>query len=163
MRRALGATAATIVGVIWLVTFKVTPIDAQAGAPASTPNASAREVPRTATASPRSAAPVTTTAPSAPTGAPGNGTFTGSAVRTIYGDVQVRVTISGQKITDVQAMLLPQDRARSAQISRYSAPILRTEAIQAQSATIDIVSGATYTSIAYSRSLDSALKQAHLG
>jgi uncharacterized protein with FMN-binding domain len=155
--------AATIVGVVWLVTFKVTPIDAQAGAPATAPSATSRDVPRSATAAPRTAAPGTTAIPGTQTGAPGNGTFTGSTIRTIYGDVQVRVTIAGQKIADVQATLLPQDRARSARISQYSAPILRTEAIQAQSATIDIVSGATYTSIAYSRSLDSALKQAHLG
>jgi len=164
MKRALGATAATIIGVVWLVTFKVTPIDAQAVAPASTPAATSRELPRATTPVTRTTAPATTVAPGAQTvtGA-GNGTFTGAVVRTIYGDVQVRITISGQKITDVQATLLPQDRARSARISQFSGPILRSEAIQAQSAAIDVVSGATYTSIAYARSLDSAVKQAHSG
>ena len=92
-----------------------------------------------------------------------NGTFTGATVSTIYGPVQVRITVSGQHVTDVQAIALPRDRARSAAISQYSAPMLRSEAIQAQSASIDIVSGATYTSIAYARSLQNALQQAHLG
>ena len=164
MRRALAATAATVIGVVWLITFKVTPIDAQAVSPTVTPAATSREAPRPTSPATRTAAPATTAVPGPQTvtGA-ASGTFTGAAVRTIYGDVQVRITISGQKITDVQATLLPQDRARSARISQYSGPILRSEAIQAQSANIDIVSGATYTSIAYSRSLDSALKQAHQG
>jgi uncharacterized protein with FMN-binding domain len=92
-----------------------------------------------------------------------SGTFSGTTIDTRYGPVQVRIVVSGQKVVDVQALQLPRDRARSAFISQYSAPLLRTEAIQAQNAQIDIVSGATYTSIAYGRSLDSALKQAHLG
>jgi uncharacterized protein with FMN-binding domain len=92
-----------------------------------------------------------------------SGTFSGTTIDTRYGPVQVRIVVSGQKVIDVQALQLPRDRARSAFISQYSAPLLRTEAIQAQNAKIDIVSGATYTSIAYERSLDSALKLAHLG
>jgi uncharacterized protein with FMN-binding domain len=74
--------------------------------------------------------------------------------------VQVQIAVSGGKILDVQALQLPSDRSRSARISQYAAPILRSEAIQAQSARVDIVSGATYTSRAYAQSLASALKQA---
>ena len=155
MKRLFGTLAVTVVGVVWLITFKVTPIETDAVGGSASPSPPSRAPAPLAT---RTGAPTAAVGASAP-----NGSYTGSAVRTIYGDVQVRIIVSGQKVTDVQAVLLPQDRARSARISQYSAPILRTEAIRAQSATIDIVSGATYTSVAYSRSLDSALKQAHLG
>lgn len=161
MRRALGALAVTVVGVVWLVTFKVTPL--QVDAVAAEPTASAprtRERTPVPTSAGRTAAPTATIAPGTPVA---SGTFTGATVDTRYGAVQVRIVVSGQKVVDIQALALPRDRARSAAISQYSAPILRSEAIQAQSALIDIVSGATYTSIAYSRSLDSALRQAHLG
>ncbi len=158
MKRALSAFAATVVGVVWLVTFKVAPVQVDAVTSTAQPT---RDPSSAATTTPtRTATPAPSTAAGTP--AP-NGTFTGGVVRTVYGDVQVRISISGQKLTDVQALTLPTDRARSAAISQYSAPILRGEAIQAQSARIDIISGATYTSIAYSRSLQSALQQAHLG
>ncbi len=71
--------------------------------------------------------------------------------------MQVEVTISGGKITDVQALQLPNDRQYSAEISDYVAPYLRQMALQAQSANIDLISGATYTSDGYARSLQSAL------
>ncbi len=77
-----------------------------------------------------------------------------------YGDVQVRVTLNGSKIVDVQALKLPSDRSRSARISNAAGPILRTEALQAQSAHIDLVSGATYTSESYAQSLQGALDRA---
>lgn len=159
MRRALGTLAVTVVGVVWLVTFKVTPLAVDA---LSSPDA-ATAAPRTRTSQPNVQTAAPTAQPNAQSGPAADGTYTGGTIRTVYGDVQVRVVISGQKITDIQALTLPRDRARSAAISQYSAPILRSEAIRAQSANIDIVSGATYTSIAYARSLDSALKQAHLG
>ena len=158
MNRLFATLAVTVIGVVWLVTFKVTPIETEAVGGSASPSPISRAP------APFGAPATRTGAPTAAVGAPAtNGSYTGSAVRTIYGDVQVRIIVSGQKVTDVQAVVLPQDRARSARISQYSAPILRTEAIRAQSATIDIVSGATYTSVAYGRSLDSALKQAHLG
>jgi uncharacterized protein with FMN-binding domain len=78
-------------------------------------------------------------------------------VATRYGDVQVEVTSSAGRITDVAALKLPSDRRRSAEISSYVAPILHNEAMQTQSARIDVVSGATYTSEAYAQSLQAAL------
>jgi uncharacterized protein with FMN-binding domain len=165
MRRALAALSATLLGVVWLVTFKVTPLDV-----AVVPSQSARSAPppptASATVSSRTPTPTSRLATPLPTaaGTPADsGTFSGTTIDTRYGPVQVRIVVSGQKIVDVQALQLPRDRARSAFISQYSAPLLRTEAIQAQNAQIDVVSGATYTSIAYERSLDSALKQANLG
>ena len=71
--------------------------------------------------------------------------------------------VSGGRLTDVKALQLPSDRARSAEISQYAGPALRSEAIQAQTANVDIVSGATYTSEAYAESLGAAFQQAHLG
>jgi uncharacterized protein with FMN-binding domain len=90
-------------------------------------------------------------------GASANTGVKGSVVSTRYGNVQVQVDTSGGRITDVVAVELPSDRRRSAEISSYAAPILHDEALQAQSAQIDIVSGATYTSEAYARSLQAAL------
>jgi len=162
MSRVLVTLAATVIGVVWLVTFRVTPLEVDA-LPAPTP-APTRQSVVVPTLPGRTVPPVPTQATAVAAGTPAaSGTFTGATISTIYGPVQVRITVSAQKVVDIQAMALPRDRARSAAISQYSAPILRTEAITAQSASIDIVSGATYTSIAYARSLDNALKQAHLG
>jgi uncharacterized protein with FMN-binding domain len=161
MRRTFAALAATVIGVVWLVTFKVTPLPVESLAAEPTAAATRTRAPSpVATSAGRTSVPTPTVASGTPAS---SGTFTGALVDTRYGAVQVRIVVSGQKVIDVQAMALPRDRARSAAISQYSSPILRSEAIQAQTARIDIVSGATYTSVAYSRSLDSALKQAHLG
>lgn len=104
-----------------------------------------------------------TQAPStrAPAALKGKGQITGAAVDTPYGTVQVQVTLSNGRITDVQPLQLPGDRMRSQMISQYAAPVLRSEALQAQSAQIDLVSGATYTSDGYAQSLQAALDQAH--
>jgi len=75
----------------------------------------------------------------------------------------VRVVITNGKITDVQALQLPSDRERSAYISQVAGPMLRSEVLQSQSANIDIISGATYTSQSYAQSVESALQQAHMG
>lgn len=88
-----------------------------------------------------------------------NETLTGSVFSSRYGNTQVQVTISAGTITGVTAVQLPVG-GRSGAISAYVEPILSSEALQAQSANIDIVSGATYTSEAYARSLQSALDQA---
>jgi uncharacterized protein with FMN-binding domain len=90
-----------------------------------------------------------------------DGTWTGAdEFAGNYGDVQVRLVIRGGRIADVQALVMPTDRRRSAQISQYAGPQLHDEVLQAQSATIDTVSGATYTSDAYAQSVQAALDQA---
>ena len=89
-----------------------------------------------------------------------DGTYTGSAVSTRWGDVQVQVTISGGTIADVTALQLTDHDGRSIQISNRAEPVLRSEVLQAQSASVAMVSGATYTSAAYLQSLQSALDQA---
>lgn len=107
-----------------------------------------------------------TSAPTATTGGSTGGstgtTVDGPAVSTRFGQIQVEVVIANGQIQDVVALQLPTGR-RSGQISNYSAPILRQEALTAQSASIDTVSGATYTSDAYAQSLQAALDQAGHG
>jgi uncharacterized protein with FMN-binding domain len=92
-----------------------------------------------------------------------DGTFTGAVEQTPYGDVQVSVTIGGGKITEVQALKLTDFGGRSVQISNYAAPMLRSEVLSAQSAKVNSISGATYTSEGYLTSLQAALDSAHFG
>ena len=98
--------------------------------------------------------------PGGPPGQAGQRTATGPAVQTMFGPVQVRVELAGHRIVNVQAIQLPSDFALSQQISTTSGPILRQEALAAQSARIDVVSGATYTSRGYQQSLQAALDKA---
>ncbi len=90
-----------------------------------------------------------------------NGSYTGDSVDAFYGYVQVKAIISGGKITDVQFLDYPHDRSNSVYINSQAMPYLTQEAIQAQSANVDIISGATATSQAFQQSLTSALNQAH--
>jgi uncharacterized protein with FMN-binding domain len=114
----------------------------------------------TPTGPPSTTAGTTTSAPGGTPATAATRTVDGPDVNTDYGDVQVRVTLQGTKITDVEALRLPSDRSRSRQISQAAGPLLRSEALKAQSANIDLVSGASYTSDAYARSLQGALDQA---
>ncbi len=86
-------------------------------------------------------------------------TAIGSA-STQYGEVQLKVTTSGGKITNVEAVQLPSGDGKSAEISSYAEPQLRQSALTAQSANIDAVSGATYTSDGYRAALQAALDTA---
>jgi uncharacterized protein with FMN-binding domain len=87
----------------------------------------------------------------------------GAAAMTRYGPVQVEVTIQGNKITDVKALQYPTRDPRDREINTQAIPILRNQVISAQSAQIDGVSGATYTTEGYVTSLQSALDAAHFG
>ncbi|WP_323097563.1 FMN-binding protein [Intrasporangium sp. YIM S08009] len=89
-------------------------------------------------------------------------TIDGGVANTQYGNVQVAITVTGSNITDVTALHLTDSSGHSARISAYAAPILRKEALSKQSAQIDMVSGATYTSEAYQQSLQSAIDAAHI-
>lgn len=89
-----------------------------------------------------------------------DGQYTGSVADAFYGPVQVKAVIQGGRLTDVQFLQYPSDRSTSARISSIAMPQLTSEAIQAQSANVDIISGATQTSAAFQQSLSSALAQA---
>jgi uncharacterized protein with FMN-binding domain len=92
-----------------------------------------------------------------------SGTFDGEVVDTRWGPVQVAVTIASGKITNVTTLTSPNDKQKSISINNRATPILRSEALSVQSANIDSVSGATYTSEGYAQSLQSALDQARGG
>jgi uncharacterized protein with FMN-binding domain len=89
-----------------------------------------------------------------------NGSYTGDVTDAYYGNLQVRAVIQNGKIADVQFLVYPNDRETSRQINEQAMPSLKQEAIQAQNANVDIVSGATQTSEAFVKSLQSALAQA---
>jgi uncharacterized protein with FMN-binding domain len=104
-------------------------------------------------------APKTTT--STTTATSGTRSVSGSVVANRFGDNQVTLVVKGEKIQDVRYSL-PADRPRSAEINDQAGPLLRQEVLQAQSARIDVVSGATYTSESFAQSLQVALTRAHL-
>src|SRR5262249_33636909 len=106
-----------------------------------------------------------------PAGRPGGGatgvplptgryTVTGDWVDTPFGPVQVRITIDGSRLVDITELRSPDTYGLSIQINAYAAPALRQEALAAQGPRIDAVTGATYTSQAYTQSLQSALTRA---
>lgn len=93
---------------------------------------------------------------STPPDTTGARTVNGSVVDTEFGPYQVQATFSGTTITDVRIITEPGD-GHSQRIASRAEPILRDEALQAQSARVDTVSGATITSEAYARSLQAAI------
>jgi len=178
VRRSLPILVATVLGLGLLASFHTTPSQTVLSAPApvspapptTTGNPPAGGPPNgqdgfgfPSRPSPSSTAPPSATpSPTTTTTAPATDTrvVDGPVEVNRYGPVQVRVTLAGGHIVDVQATELPSDRNRSAQISQFAGPVLRQEALQAQSAQIHTVSGATYTSTGYRQSLQAALDQA---
>ncbi|MGW3949802.1 FMN-binding protein [Streptomyces sp. NPDC004752] len=153
LRRVVLASAATVCGTVLLLALKPHANPVAAAAPVPTPSGRASA---SATA-PAGRASASATAPAAD-----DKTVTGDTVQTRWGPVQVRVTVRGGRLTDVTAVVYPQDNPRDQQISAYALPQLRQQALAAQSARIDTVSGATYTSDGYRQSLQSALDSAGL-
>jgi len=89
-----------------------------------------------------------------------DGVYTGKSEDAYYGNVEVEVTIKDGRISDVKVLDFPQDRKTSEQINGLAVPQLVYEALQVQSAGVDVVSGATQTSKAFIRSMETALSQA---
>lgn len=158
MRRAIVTGTATVSGVVLLLglkshgggahgmpqSFSIGP-SADAAAPGGTPTAASTVAPHAggSTATARAAS--------------GTRTSTGDAADTPYGPVQVQVTLSGGKITNIKVLEYPTETGRDQEINGYALPILNQEAMTAQSASIDAVSGATFTSEGYAQSLQSAI------
>ncbi|HTJ33691.1 MAG TPA: FMN-binding protein [Dactylosporangium sp.] len=86
--------------------------------------------------------------------------YLGAVVPNRYGPVQVRISVRAGRLVDVEAVQLPTAAARGVEIGRRAVPMLREQALQRQSADLDTVSGATYTSDGYRRSLQSAIDAA---
>ncbi|PJM96484.1 FMN-binding protein [Streptomyces sp. CB01373] len=142
MRRAVLAGAATVSGIVLLLSLKPASDPASASAAGAAPQqtAAAQEAPQGGSGAQRT----------------GTQSVTGDVARTEYGDVQVRLTVSDGRITKAEAVRAPQGGV-SGQKSELAVPKLNQEAVTAQSANIDTVSGATYTSGGYKKSLQSAL------
>ena len=114
-------------------------------------------VPHSTTGAPRPTVRATSPPPPATPRAYHPGTATGLVAHTDYGGVQVRVTVSHGRIVNVTALQLPHGNQMDIRLSKPAARMLEREVISAQSAQVDMVSGATYTSQGYLRSLQSAL------
>jgi uncharacterized protein with FMN-binding domain len=161
-RSATGTTTTTALGGSALSGgTSATTTDAGAATPSATPSASARA--SSAASSPASSSPTASASKTASRSAGAkSGTFTGAAENTQFGNVQVQAVISGGKLTNVVVLQVPDNGGYEDQIVQIAVPELKSEALSAQSANIDVVSGATYTSQGYAESLQSALDQAGL-
>lgn len=163
MRRVILAIVATAIGLVFLLSFK-THTQAALGRPAAalgtpTPGGGAGTASAGPTAKKTHAASGPTSVSQSASAAK---TVTGEAIDTIYGPVQVKITVKGGKITAVTATQYPMDTPLDYQINSYAIPALNSETLQASSANIDAVSGATYTSQGYIGSLQNAVDQAGL-
>ncbi len=164
MRRAVIATAGTVVGLVLLLGYrsegavKVDKVDAGAGTSSTSPGTNTTI--GSGTNAGTSAG--TNTATTVPTAAPSGSdrTYTGQDVSYRYGDIEVAVIVDGSRIVTVS---VPQDDAfspYSQTVNSAAVPILVREAVAAQGLNFDVVSGATYTSDAFAQSLQSALDKA---
>ncbi|MFJ6389802.1 FMN-binding protein [Streptomyces sp. NPDC091972] len=144
VRRVVLATAATVSGVVLMLSLKPStdPASAQAGGTIPQQTAAAQE------------------SAQGGTGAAAGGAVTGDVVQTQYGPVQVRITVSGNRITKAEAVQAPKG-GESDQKTALSVPKLSQDVVAKQSAQIDTVSGATYTSEGYKKSLQSAIDKAN--
>lgn len=152
--------SAVIIGTFVIYSF----IHAQSAPVAIVPESSSASRSSSSATAPSSTATPGVTATSGATSTPGSrykdGTYTGNIADAQWGVVQVKAVIQNGKITDVQFVQYPNDRNRSIEINSYADPQLSSEAIQAQSASVDIVTGATDSSDAFMQSLSNALSQA---
>jgi uncharacterized protein with FMN-binding domain len=162
MRRVILAICATAVGLVLLLSFKT---HTQTAAPGTSPAAalgSPSPGPSGTTGSTGTGSTGGTTDQTAPASTGAAKTVTGAAWPTIYGPVQVRVTVKAGKLSGVAAVEYPTDTPRDYQINSFAIPQLNAEALATGSAKIDTVSGATYTSGGYVGSLQNALDKAGL-
>jgi uncharacterized protein with FMN-binding domain len=170
MRRIVIALASTVTGLVLLFSWPTSlnrPVAAAgpaegtagtAGAGSSTTGSGTTSDGTAPSAGTDAQAP----AAQAPTPATTAQTFTGAAAQTRYGNVTVQITVTDGRLTDAQAVEYPQRDRRDQQINGYAIPILDSEAVAAGSASIQTVSGATFTSQGYVASLQDALDQAGL-
>ena len=167
MRRIVISSAATISGVVLLLSLKPHSTATTSSASISTGSSQSSSTDGGTSASP---SPSTGSASSSASSSTSSGsgsstsaqTFTGTAAQTRFGPVQVKITVKNKKITNIEVVEYPSDNPKDQQINSYALPVLNQEAISAQSAQIDSVSGATYTSDGYVSSLQSAIDQAGL-
>lgn len=174
MKKIVYALMATVTGLVLLFSYRTSTVPESTSALADAPSSGFATVPKTApspsaSASSGSSSKGSTSSGSTSSGSSSaqasssgltDGTYTGQAADTRFGPVQVQITVSGGAITDVQVPQYPSESGRDQQINSRALPVLVKETVQAQSAEVDMVSGATYTSTGYRTSLQSALDQA---
>jgi uncharacterized protein with FMN-binding domain len=187
VRRIVIAVMSTISGLVLLFSYHTSQGQATASAPAGTGStgASSNDTAAGTTTDATTTDPTTEdgapTGSSATTGSTGSGstgsstdsstgsstmqdgTYTGDSVSTRWGTVQVRISVQDGKITSAEAIDYPNSNHHDQEINAYAVPVLNEEAVVANSADIDAVSGATVTSHGYVRSLQSAIDQAFQG
>jgi uncharacterized protein with FMN-binding domain len=172
MRRAVLAFGSTVAGLILLLSFRshtATPASAGVSAAGTSSKSSAGAAGNGSSGGSGGGSMAGSAAPSASPSAAGGATggttaggkvVTGEAVNGPYGPSQVAITLSGGKITKVTVLQHTDDGENSQQIDGNALPKLTAETLTAQSAKIDAVSGASYTSAGYIKSLQSALDKA---
>jgi hypothetical protein len=153
MRRALLAVALTVAGLVALLSFKTAASDVERPVASEASGGSGPS----GTSGPSGDSGVSGPAPSVAPLPPGARAITGRVASTLYGPVQVQVVVKGRKIVGVNILQRPDATEMDIQIGQYALPQLVTETLAAQSARIDTVSGATYTSGGYINSLQNAL------
>jgi uncharacterized protein with FMN-binding domain len=168
MRRITFMFMSTVAGVILLFSYRTS---TQGAGTAGSTVAAGAQAPGIVSGSPSPAgadpgATGSGAKQSSPSPAPSraaNVVVNGSVAQTRWGPVQVQVTIAGGRITNVTALQQPHGNNRDDEINSFALPQLHDQAIQAQSAQLDGVSGATVTSDGYTESLQAALDAAHFG
>jgi uncharacterized protein with FMN-binding domain len=159
MRRVIVAIVTTAAALVLLLSFKT---HTQSPAPGNSPAAALGSPPPgggTGSSAGNRSAGAASPAGSSPAAGGAARTVTGEAFQTIYGPVQVQITVVGGRIAKATALKYPQGTPRDQQINAFAIPQLDQEAVAADSAKIDAVSGATYTSGGYVGSLQNALDQ----
>jgi len=154
MKKIILAAMTTISGLVMLFSYHTSTQSVATTTP-DTDTGATQADPDTSAVAPSSSATASTSS--------SGGTFTGNAVQTRYGAVQVEITVANGTITSAEAIQYPNSDRHDQQINAYAVPILNAEVVKAQSASIDAVSGATVTSNGYLESLQSAIDAAHLG
>ena len=164
MRRITLWIVSTIATLVLLFSYRTSTMGATpspaSGAAANPPGIVSGAAPA-GPGNPAGTAAPTPGASTTPQRAGGSLVVNGTVIQTRYGPVQVQVHISNSKINDVVPLQLTSGRSRDDEINAYAVPQLHDEALAAQSANIDVVSGATYTSEGYIKSLQAALDAAH--
>ncbi|MGO8686124.1 MAG: FMN-binding protein [Candidatus Dormibacteria bacterium] len=164
--RTSATLAAVAAAMALAISFRTPPSPSLGTAAAPPPAASSSQPASTPTSTPSGAppsgggSPTPTAVPTPKAGTLKNGTFTGQSFPNFYGPVQVQLVVSGGRITNVKTLQSPNDNPQSAYIASVALPYLRQEVLQAQSAQINAVSGATFDSQSYAQSVQSALDAA---
>ena len=157
MRRIVIWLASTVTVVVLLFGYHTS---TNSAATETSPSSTSTPVAPSTMTTPKASDPPTPKSSSSSSSSSSTKSYTGDVAQTRWGPVEVKITVVGGKITKVTVLQSPNGNGRDAEINGRALPVLTQETIDAQSAKIDMVSGATVTSDGYLSSLQSALDQA---